>query len=100
MKKLLKNIGFVLVIFLFISALVILYSAPQTKPKDISLSELVTQINEGTVRKIAVSENELAIDLQDGSTEKATKEKEAGLTESLKNFSCSAFFRQSGQSNF
>ena len=86
MKKLLKNIGFLLAIFLFISALIILYSAPQQKPKDISLSELVSQINESQVKKIVISENELAIELQDGNKEKSIKEKEAGLTESLKNY--------------
>lgn len=86
MKKLIKNIGFLLAAFLFVSALFILYSAPQQKPKDISLSELVAQVNESRVKKIAVTENELAIDLQDGSKEKSTKEREAGLTESLKNY--------------
>ncbi len=86
MKKLLKNIGFLLVIFFFISALVILYSAPQQKPTDVSLSDLVAQINDGKVKTIAVSENELAIELQDGSKENSIKEKESGLTESLKNY--------------
>jgi cell division protease FtsH len=86
MKKLLKNIGFVLIIFLFISSLVILYSAPQQKPKDISLSELVTQINEGKIKKIAISENNLNIEMEDGTKEKSIKEREAGLTESLKNY--------------
>lgn len=86
MKKLLKNIGFVLIIFLFISSLVILYSAPQQKPKDVSLSELVTQINDGQVKKIAISENNLTIEMQDGAKEKSIKEREAGLTESLKNY--------------
>ena len=86
MKKLLKNISFLLIVFLFISSLVILYSAPQQKPTDVSLSELVAQINGGQVKKIAISENNLTIEMQDGAKEKSIKEKEAGLTESLKNY--------------
>lgn len=86
MKSLFKNIGIVLLVFLFISGILILYSAPQQKPQDISLTDLATQVNNNQVKKITVTNDQLQIDLNDGKTEKATKEKESGLVETLKNY--------------
>jgi len=86
MNKLFKNIGIVLLVFLFISGILVLYSTPAQKPEQISLTQLANQVNEGKVKKITIDNNELAIELNDGKTEKATKEKETGLTESLKNY--------------
>ncbi|MCX6763960.1 MAG: ATP-dependent zinc metalloprotease FtsH [Candidatus Moranbacteria bacterium] len=86
MKNLVKNIGLILLTFLLISGLFILYSAPQTKPEEISLSVLVAQINEGKVKNITVEPSHVSIELTDGKLEKTTKESEAGITESLKNY--------------
>ncbi|HLN19371.1 MAG TPA: ATP-dependent metallopeptidase FtsH/Yme1/Tma family protein, partial [Patescibacteria group bacterium] len=86
MKNILRYIGFVLLIFLFISGIMVLYGTPSQKPEQVSLTQLANQINEGQVKKITVNNNELEIEKNDGKTEKATKEKEAGLTESLKNY--------------
>lgn len=86
MKNILRYIGFVLLIFLFISGIMVLYGTPAQKPEQISLTQLANQINDGKVKNISINNNELEIKLNDGKTEKATKEKEAGLTESLKNY--------------
>lgn len=86
MKNLLKNVGIVLLIFLFISGILVLYSAPKTKPEAVSLGTLVSQINDGKVKEIIVNGEELNITLVDGKVKKSTKEKEAGITESLKNY--------------
>ncbi len=86
MNKLFKNITFAIFVFLVIAGFLILYSAPQQKPEDISLSVLAAQINEGKVKQIDVSGNDLAVALNDGKTEKTIKEAESGLTESLKNY--------------
>jgi cell division protease FtsH len=86
MRNLLKNIGIVLVVFMFIAAISILYSAPQAKPQPVSLSTLVTEINDSKVKEIAVETDDLKITLNDGAVQKSTKEKETGLTESLKNY--------------
>ena len=75
-----------MLIFLFISGIFILYGSPQTKPETVSLSDLVTQINNSQVKQIAVSNNDLKITLNDGKTETSMKERETGLTESLKNY--------------
>jgi len=86
MKNLLKNITMLLLVFLFISGIFILYSSPEKKPQDISLSTLVTQINNGEIKSISVTGDELSITKTDESPEKTTKEKEAGITETLKNY--------------
>jgi cell division protease FtsH len=86
MDKLLKNIIVIIVVFLFISGLLILYSSPSQKPANITLSELVNQINEGKVKHIAIEGNKLNIELKEGAKEVATKESEASLTESLANY--------------
>ncbi len=86
MEKLLKNIGFVVLFFLLASTIMILYTGPAQKPINISLSELVTQINEGKVSNIEVSGNDLAINLSDGTKETSVKEPQSALTESLSNY--------------
>ncbi len=86
MQKILKNLSLMILIFLFVSAIVILYNNPNQKPEKISLSDLVTQINSDEVRKIIVDGNKLEIELKNGKKEKANKEAEASLTESLSNY--------------
>lgn len=86
MEKLLKNISIVILFFLLISGFLILYSSPSQNPADVSLSELVKQINDGKVKQIEVSNDELKIELADGKQEKSVKERESGITESLKNY--------------
>ncbi len=71
---------------LLISGLFVLYSKPTEKPESISLSTLVSQINDSKVKEITVDVDDLLIVLADDKKEKATKEREAGITESLKNY--------------
>ncbi len=86
MKNLLKNISIVLLIFLFIAGIATLLGSPEKKPEDVSLSTLVSQINNQQIKEISVSSDDLAITTQDGKTEKAIKEKESGIVETLKNY--------------
>ena len=86
MEKLIKNISIIVLVFLLISGIFILYNSPAQKPQDVGLSELVTEINDGKVKKITVENNVLQIELQDGANQKATKESESSLTDSLKNY--------------
>ena len=86
MQDLAKKIGIALAIFILISGIFVLYSAPKEKPTDISLSELSTQINESKIKEITVTQDKLDIKTTEDKMEKSTKEKEAGLTESLKNY--------------
>lgn len=86
MEKVFKNLFTVLLVFLFVSGIIILYQSPEKKPVDISLSELVTEINQGQVKLIDIQNNKLTIELQDGSKQKASKEGESSLTETLNNY--------------
>jgi len=86
MNKLLKNIIILIVVFFFISGMLILYSSPGEKPKDVPLTELVNQINNDEVKSISVNGNKLIVELKNGEKEKAIKEAEASLSETLNNY--------------
>ncbi len=81
-----KNIGLVVFLFLMLSGIMILYSSPEKKPADISLSELVSEIHAGKVKAITIEGNTLNIEKTDGSKAKASKESESSLTETLTNY--------------
>src|SRR6185369_15537005 len=86
MEKILKNLSTIILLFLLVSGIFILYQSPSVKPTEISLSELVTEINQDQVKQIAVKSNELSIELKDGKKEKASKESETSLSETLSNY--------------
>jgi cell division protease FtsH len=86
MKYLLKNLVIAFLAFLTIAGFFTLLSSPAEKPAVVSLSQLVEQINQEKVSKIVIKGDKLEIELKDGTQEKTTKEKEASLTESLKNY--------------
>ena len=86
MDKLLKNIGLIVLFFLFVSGILVLYSAPAQKYEDISLSQLVGQINQEEVKEIIIEGNELKIELNNGDKEKTSKEMESSMGESLDNY--------------
>lgn len=90
MEKLIKNITYVVLAFLVISGIFILYNAPIQKPQEINLSEIVNEINDEKVKQIAIENNKLNIELNDGSKQEANKESESSLTESLKNYGVDA----------
>ena len=86
MNKLLKNVGFVVLFFLLVSTVMILYSGPSKKPDSVSLSQLVLQVNEGKVKDISISSDDLTINLNDGTKEVSIKEPQSSLTDSLSNY--------------
>jgi cell division protease FtsH len=90
MEKLMKNAALIILLFLVISGIFILYNAPQQKPQEVDLSEVVKEINEEKVKQIQVESNKLNIELVDGSKQKANKEAESSLTDSLKNYGVDA----------
>lgn len=87
MDKFFKNvIAPTILVFLLISGLMIIYKSPAVKIEDISLSRLVNQINSGEVKQIEVSGGELKIELNNGTKQKASKEVESSLVETLANY--------------
>ncbi len=73
MEKMFKNLSTLILLFLLISGIVILYQSPEAKPAEVTLSELVTQINTDQVKSITVKNNDLAIELKDGKKQTASK---------------------------
>ncbi|MDP2837965.1 MAG: ATP-dependent metallopeptidase FtsH/Yme1/Tma family protein, partial [Candidatus Moranbacteria bacterium] len=86
MEKILKNLSTLILLFLLVSGIIILYQSPEAKPADISLNELMAQINQGEVKDITVKNNELNITLKDDKKEKASKEAESSLSETFANY--------------
>ncbi len=86
MKNLFKNFVFVLLIFLVISSIFTLFSSPFKKETQLSLSQLVEEINQGKIRQITIQGQNLQIVYQDGSKAKSMKETESALSQSLINY--------------
>lgn len=86
MENFLRKIFLVVLMFIFIAGILILYAAPDKKPETIKLSSLVNEINEGKVKKISIEDNKLNVELNDGKLQKAVKESESSLTDSLNNY--------------
>jgi len=86
MKNLAKNLLIAFLAFITIAAFFALFNETGEKKENVSLSKLVEQINQEQVSTITIRGDKLEIELKDGKIEKATKEKEASLTESLKNY--------------
>src|SRR3989339_138174 len=86
MKPLLKNFIIILIIFLLVSGVFSMLADQKKTPKTITLTELAQQINQEKITKVTVSNQELKIELKDGSTAIAQKETESSLSESLKNY--------------
>jgi len=86
MNKLLKNFLSVLLIFLLLSAVFSLISSPFEKVKELSLTQLVDEINQGQIKKITVAGNDLNITYQDDSKAHSIKETETALSQTLLNY--------------
>jgi cell division protease FtsH len=85
MNDLLKNLLSVILIFLLLSFLFSIFSKYPGERKIISLSELVSQINEGKVKEIAVSGDDVLVYFKDGSLALSKKEAETSFSQSLIN---------------
>lgn len=85
MKSLFKNLAYILLAFIVISALFSLFQSEQ-QPEQVTISQLAKEIKDGQVKNISVSENQLEIVLTNDTIQEAKKETEAPLTETLKNY--------------
>lgn len=85
-QNLFKNIIFVFLIFLTISAIFALFSQPFTEVKDISISQLVEDINNGKIKEIIVSGNEISIEYLNETQAKTRKETEIAFSDTLRNY--------------
>lgn len=86
MKNLLKNFIIILFIFLLISAVFSLFPQSLEKENEISLTQLVEDINQEKVKTITISGLDIFISYQDKTKSKSRKEPESSLSESLLNY--------------
>lgn len=85
MSNFTKNVVWAVVTLIVIALLFSLFAAPSKQPESLSLNQLATDINSGTVAKIVVNGDDLAITLKDGTAAVSKKEAESGISETLKN---------------
>jgi len=86
MKGLIKNFIFLFLILITISAVFSLFSLPFETETTIAITELANEINQGKIKKIVVSGNQLLILYQDETTALSRKETEDSLSQSLINY--------------
>jgi cell division protease FtsH len=90
MKPLSKNIIFAIIAILLISAVFSSYSVKNEKPEEVSMSKVVEQIENDTVKSIAIEGVEVQIELKDGSKQKTRKESAVSLSEVLIDYGITA----------
>lgn len=86
MTSLLKNVILFILILFFISVVFSFFLSPFETTENLSITQLVEKINQGKVKKIIVSGNELQITYQDGKKAVSRKEAETSLSQSLINY--------------
>lgn len=89
MKSLIKNFLIFLIIFLIISGIFSLLGSQNKRIQEISLNELVQEIQDELVQKITIEENRLNILLIDQTQQIAFKEENESFVELLKNYGVS-----------
>jgi len=90
MKNLLKNFLIFLIIFLVIAGVFSLTSSDSKKPQEISISQLVQEIQEDKVKEIVVTDNSLNILLVNQEKQLTLKEENQPLVELLTNYGVSS----------
>jgi cell division protease FtsH len=90
MSNFTKNIIWAVFTLIVIALLFSLFAGPIKQPQSLSLSQLTSDINAGSVSKIVVNGNDLAITLKDGTSAASKKESESGISDTLKNFGVSS----------
>ena len=86
MKSLIKNFLLILLVFITVSALFSLFSYSLIEVKELSISQLIEDINQDKVERIIVSGDEIQAIYKDKSIAKCRKESGISLFESLINY--------------
>ena len=86
MRNLFKNLIIVILIFLLVSSIFTLFSDPFEEVKELSLTQLVEEINQNEINQITIFGNNLEIVYQDKTKAIAVKETESSLSQSLINY--------------
>jgi len=91
MKNLIKKFGVFILIIIIVSGVFSLFSQEFKTTKQITISQLVSEINAGNIKKIIVGyDDKLEVIFNDDSLAESIKEKETSLSQSLLNFGLNA----------
>jgi len=85
MNNLFKNFLIIILIFLAISAL-FSFIQPFEKTKEISLSQVVDDINQGKIKQVIISGNDLSVAYIDDSKAVSRKEADSSFSDTLRNY--------------
>jgi len=85
LNKFFRNLFIILAIFLVVSGIFMLFSGNKENPNRVPLGKVADEVSAGQVNKIEVADNDLTVFLKDGTKQISTKEKEAALSDTLKN---------------
>ena len=85
-RQLLSNILTVIIVFMLITSAYSLIAENRKKENDVALSIIAEKVSSGFVKKITVEGEKLTVVLNDETTLKSKKEREASLSETLKNY--------------
>lgn len=85
MKNFFKNFALAIFFLILIAGLFSLFNQPSEKIKQVSLSQLVTEINDSKIKNITVTDGTLEIVYNDDSKAKAEKETDSSLSQTLVN---------------
>jgi len=87
MRNFIKNISWALLLLLIISVIFsYFWSGPAEKSESVGLNEIVAKIKNNEATKITVSGSDLTLLTKDNKIFKSSKESDASLTETLKNY--------------
>ncbi|PIR69684.1 MAG: cell division protein FtsH [Candidatus Niyogibacteria bacterium CG10_big_fil_rev_8_21_14_0_10_46_36] len=89
MKLFSKNVAIAILVFFSVALVWSLFSNQFRGVEEVTLSELVSDINAGTVESIVVQGNDVEITTIDGTVKKTKKESDISLFESLTNYGAS-----------
>ena len=85
-KNLIKNFILVLVIFLIVSALFSFLSKSDNQVKQVPINQLAAEINQGKVKQITVSGNNVSITYSDNTQGSSQKESGTDISQTLINY--------------
>jgi len=83
MKFLIKNFVIIIIIFLAVSAVFALLFDPFSREEEVSLGQVIQDVNQEKIEKITAFGSELSINYKDGAEKTSRKEIETGLRETL-----------------
>ncbi len=81
LKKIPKNVIYVLVGLAVLAGLLLLGESNQPKPQQVSLSKVLEEVKQDKVESIEVNTDQLIVTLKDGAKQEAFKERTASLTD-------------------